>query len=421
MTRETGTRARREALAMSEGVAPGVAMLEDVRAYDAMGEHRTASVADEATSAWLIRRLTDAGFEAALQHFEVPLFVPGRCELTLEDGAVGAFPAWPPVQTPTGGIAAPLALADAESLSGRIAVVSLPNAHGLWAAPGMGERVLDICQRGPAAVVAVTEHPSGEVIAMNAVASRFDWPVPVVIVGGREGPRLAEAAARTAAASLVSTGALTPDARAANVIARRPGEGRTVVLSTPKSGWFRCAGERGTGLTVFLHLAQWLVRTSRADLTLVAFSGHELDYLGGAHFLKAAAPAPAPDAVRLWLHIGANAAMQPLAVSAGAVRPDPSGARARRVTASPALLEAAGHAFTPAAGFGPPVEMSEATAAGEPSIIRRAGYGALAALIGANPLFHTPLDRAEVVTAPAELEAVAAAARAFLEGFVREG
>ena len=32
--------------------------------------------------------------------------------------------------------------ANAESLAGWIAVVSLANAHGLWAAPGMGDRVL---------------------------------------------------------------------------------------------------------------------------------------------------------------------------------------------------------------------------------------------------------------------------------------
>jgi hypothetical protein len=391
-------------------------MLEDVRSYDAMGEHRTASAAGEAASAWLVRRLGEAGYETTLQQFEVPLFVPGRCELILEDGVVGAFPAWPVVATPPGGIATPLALADAQSLAGRIAVVRLPNAHGLWAAPGMGERVLEACRKGPAAVVAVTEGPTGEVVAMNAVVSRFDWPVPVVIVGGRESARLSEAAARGAAARLVSTGSLTPGARATNVIARRPGEGRTLVLSTPKSGWFRCAGERGTGIAVFLHLAGWLARDTRADLTLVAFSGHELDYLGGAHFLEG--PAPPPDAVRLWLHIGANAAMQPLAVSSGAVRPDPDGLRARRVTASPALLEPARRAFTPAAGFGPPVEMTEATAAGEPSIIRRAGYPALAGIIGVNPLFHTPLDRAEVATTAGELEAVAGAARGFLAGFV---
>jgi hypothetical protein len=90
------------------------------------------------------------------------------------------------------------------------------------------------------------------------------------------------------------------------------------------------------------------------------------------------------------------------------------------VTATLGAQAAARRAFGSAAGYGPVVEMTEATAVGEPSIIRHAGYPAMASIIGANPLFHTPLDRADVVTTPAELEAVAAAARAFLGEFVGE-
>jgi hypothetical protein len=40
---------------LANAVSGGAAMFEDVRAYDAMGEHRTASIGDEATSAWLVR------------------------------------------------------------------------------------------------------------------------------------------------------------------------------------------------------------------------------------------------------------------------------------------------------------------------------------------------------------------------------
>lgn len=415
---------RREVLAMmaaagtmGAGAAPGAAMLEDVRAYDAMGEHRTATAADHAASEWLRRRLGAAGLQAELQRFEVPLFVPERRELRLADGVVSVFPAWPVVQTPAAGSAAQLAPHDAPSLTGKIAVVSLPRAPGLWEAPGMGEVVLETCRRGPSAVVAITEGPTGEVVAMNAVASRFDWPVPVVLAGGREGGRLMAMAASGAQATLISTGAFTPAASAANVVARRAGEGPAIVISTPKSGWFHCAGERATGLAVFLHLADWLARHSRAELLFVAFAGHELNYRGGAQFM--ADGAPAPDRVRMWMHIGANAAMQPLEASPGAARPDPAGSPRRRVTATPAALDAARRAFGPAAGYDTVAEMNEATAVGEPSIIRHAGYRAMAGIIGANPLFHTPLDRAEVVTTPAELETVAAAARGFLGEFIR--
>lgn len=426
---------RREVLAMIAGAGslgagqpagavvpaatPAAKMLEDVRAYDALGEHRTATATDDATSAWLRRRLGEAGLQAELQAFEIPLFVPHRCELRLEGAALPTFPAWPVVPTSADGIVAPLAPHDAPSLEGRIAVVDLARAGGVWAAPGMGETVLETCRRGPRAVVAVTEGATGEVVAMNAVPSRFDWPVPVVIAGGRDGPRLSAAAARGAAARLLSIGALTPDARATNVVARRPGTGGAIVVSTPKSGWFHCAGERGTGLAVFLSLADWLARHSRAELLFVAFAGHELDYRGGARFM--AQGAPPPDHVRLWMHIGANAAMQPLIASPGAATPNPAGSPARRATASPAALDAARQAFGTDAGYAQVAEMTQANALGELSLIYKVGYRNLAGIIGANPLFHTPLDRAAVATTPAELEAVAAAARQFLAGFAEVG
>jgi hypothetical protein len=399
------------------GAGEGEQMLNDVDAYDAMGEHRTATAGDHAASDWLRRRLEQAGMQAELQPFDVPLFVPHHCEVRVQGAAVPTFPAWPVRQTPIEGIAAPQTPREAASLEGRIAVVRLPRATGLWDTPGMGEVVLETCRRGPRAVIAVTEGPTGAVVAMNAAPARFDWPVPVVIAPGAQAERLSNWAVAGAPAVLACAGQFSPAARATNVVARRRGSGRTIVVSTPKSGWFHCAGERGTGLAVFLDLAAWLARNSQADLVFVAFAGHELDYLGGQMFLKAAAPAPGT--VRLWLHIGANAAMQPLSVADGAARPAPAVSPGRRVTASAGALAAAGRAFTGEAGYGPPVEMTQLNAAGELSIIRKAGYGDLAGIIGANPLFHTALDRAGVATTPAQLQAVSQASRAFLRGFAR--
>lgn len=423
---------RREALALLAGAGSlagaslaraqtrdplsGAAMMEDVKAYDALGEHRTATAADDATSLWLARRLGQAGLKASLQPFRAPLFVPARCELRVADQVVPAFPGWPVTATPEGGVSAPLAAHDDPAIAGKIAVARLPYRQGgSWAAHGFGDLMLQIAVRGPSAIVAVTEGPTGGVIALNAVPSRFRWPVPVVIAGGRYGEQLSSLAAGGAPARLVSTGTSTPAATATNVVARRPGRGETLVVSTPKSGWFHCAGERGTGVAVFIALAGWLARRTDADLLFVAFSGHELDEMGGAHFMATAAPAP--QSVRVWLHIGANAAMQPLSVANGVARPVPPSGPDRRVTATPSALGAAQRAFTAAAGYGAPRLINEVNAVGELSIFRTAGYQALAGLLGANPLFHTRADRADVATTPAVLARVAGAARDFLGGF----
>jgi hypothetical protein len=408
--------------AIPQGREPfaGAAMLDDVHAYDGFGEHRTATAADNATSDWLERKLSGAGLTTALQSFPAPLFAPGTCQIEVGGASISAFPAWPVIATPDAGVSALIVQRTATNLAGNIALVELPfRGAASWAAPGFGDTVMAAARRGAAAVAVVTDGPTGGVIALNTVTGRFNWPVPVVIVGGGDGVRLSQAAASGAPTRLVSVGSLTPGATAANVIGRRPGRGKTLVVSTPTSGWFHCAGERGTGIAVFVALAQWLVRSSDADLLFLGLSGHELDGTGAAYFLRSGAPAP--EAVRLWFHIGANAAMQDLAVQAGAVVARARPAPGRHVTVSPDFLAAASRAFSTEAGYADPTALGPGGAVGDLAVFQAAGYGALAGLLGANPLFHTRLDRAEVATTPADLAAVAGASRDFLQSFESGG
>jgi hypothetical protein len=393
----------------------GAALFEDVRAYDALGEHRTATPGDHATSLWLKDRFESFGMTASLNAFDAPLFTPDRCEIGVDGAVLDGFPAWPAVTTPYAGLRAPLAPGDAPLLAGKIAVVRLAYGRAAsWAAPHLGGVVFDAITRGAIAVIAVTEGPTGEIIALNAEAEHFDWLVPVVIAGGRDVETLSRAAALGAEAVLVSTGTRTPDAQASNVIGRRAGQGATLVVSTPKSGWFHCAGERGSGIAVFLALAHWLTRNTAADLLFVASTGHELAESGGAHFLKTAAPPPSQ--VKFWLHIGANVALQKQSIEIGKATPNGQAIGTRGVIVMPDLDAAARQVFAGLAGYEQPQPFPE-VAPGELERFRRAGYAPLAGMIGFNPLFHTRLDRADVATTPEILESVARAAVDFVRGF----
>lgn len=411
------------------GAPAAGAMMEDVVAYDAFGEHRTGAAADDVTSQWLARRLISAGFSVRPEPFVVSQFFPSACRLEAGGAAFEAFPGWPPATTPPQGVTAPLASADGAQggakLAGKIALVRLARPPGGgWSAPGVGDTVLAACERRPLAVVAITDSPTGVLEALNTDAARFAdpfrWPAPVALVGARDGERLAALAATHAPAKLVLTGERNAAAPAVNIVGRRRGRGPTIVVSTPKTGWFHCAGERATGIAVFLDLAQWIVTRTDADLCFAAFAGHELDWAGARAFRP---DAPPPDHTRAWLHIGANVAMQPLVVTDGVVSPATAPANQlapqRRVAANPAVLAQAGAAFTAAAGYGPAQPLVEANAGGELSVFR-ADYPMLAGIVGANPLFHTRLDRAPIVTTPQELATVSAACRAFLSHFVGE-
>ena len=56
------------------------------------------------------------------------------------------------------------------------------------------------------------------------------------------------------------------------------------MLTTPVSGWFNCAGERGCGIAIALILAEKLNAHCNVDLLLA--SGHELGFAGGYHLAE---------------------------------------------------------------------------------------------------------------------------------------
>jgi len=387
-----------------------------VQDYDALGEHRAATQADAATTLWLSAKLRAAGLTVTQQSFPVPLYAPKACRVELGDAVVETFPAWPPVMTPLDGLRAPLAVPGEASVGGKIALVPLAfRPGGSWAIPAYGDAVRTAIDQGARAVVAVTDGPTGEIIALNTGPDEPAWKAPVLIAAGRDLGRLRAIAKSGAVVNLISHGDLDPSARAENVIGRRKGRGKTVVVTTPKSGWFNCAGERGSGIALFVAAARWLVRETSCDLLFAASSGHELDYLGSDYFFKAYAPHPAD--VRLWLHIGANAAMQQLSAAPDGVKPL-SGPAAGRLTASEGLLPVAARAFAGQPGYERPIAFTAQTAVGELVVFQKGGYQNVVGMLGGSLVFHTTLDRAAIATTPAVLASTARAMGELLRGVV---
>ena len=72
-----------------------------------------------------------------------------------------------------------------------------------------------------------------------------------------------------------------PGSDSPNIVARFRSADSTdqaLVLTTPVSGWFNCAGERGCGIAIALILAEKLSAHCNVDLLLA--SGHELGFAG---------------------------------------------------------------------------------------------------------------------------------------------
>ena len=150
-----------------------------------------------------------------------------------------------------------------------------------------------------------------------------------------------------------------------------------VVVMTPRSGWWQCAGERGGGLACWLETARALASApARRPLLFVASSGHELGHLGLDAFLHSR-PALMTTAAA-WIHLGAN-----IGVAGGRVR----------LQASDDAIEAMADAALARANTRVEQHVPRGTVpAGEARNIH-VGGGRYVSLLGSSPYFHNPSDR----------------------------
>ncbi|KAJ8138421.1 hypothetical protein OY671_008366, partial [Metschnikowia pulcherrima] len=194
---------------------------------------------------------------------------------------------------------------------------------------------------------------------------------------------------------------------------RRGGAG-TSVVSTPRSGWTTCAGERGPGLITWSASARWAGAASpRHDLSFSCNSGHEYENLGSEHALDALAPSP--ERTASWSHLGANVAARDWhEPGGGRSSPSPS--------ADPQRFSAVGADLSPLAkrAFAgrPGLEMAypaRAGAAGGLSTILAAGHRRVAGIFGAHRYHHVEGDDARCVS-PDFVAPVIAACKALILG-----
>ncbi|MCZ6868826.1 MAG: hypothetical protein O7G84_04920 [Gammaproteobacteria bacterium] len=285
----------------------GRALFDDVVAYCELGEHRTGSEDDLETADWLYRSLRRAQIDAQRHPFELDQFFLERHRLLVEDEVQESFPLWPPCASDTP-VSAQLRYVDdlhkLPDLHGCVAIVDVVQGTRLTQSSRHLESLKSVEEAGAAAILVVTPHASGELVALDTMPGLEPWRLPVLLIGTRIRDKLIAAERRGAQACLQVSGEREGNAIAYDVVGRIERGPRTVVVSTSYSGWFRAAGERGPGVALWIALALSAnSRKSDTSYVFIASSGHELGGLGIRYFLDA--HAPSPEAVTSWLHLGA--------------------------------------------------------------------------------------------------------------------
>lgn len=387
--------------AATRSTMPSIA--DDLSTYIGFGVKASGGEGDNASGAWIEKRLAELGFEVSRQTFDVPFFEPVATSITVGDATVPLVPLLPVKTTGADGREGAFVIARADAPdattidSGSVVALVLPHRRWSTAAIPLVQNAIKVCfAKGAAAIVFVTTGPTGEAIALN-VSPDAIYDGPVGVIGSNDLVALAKAGRNPRARATLD--GKTGKRSAFNVIATsQPERSPRIVVSTPRSGWGVCAGERGPGVAAYLAVAA-LIAERKLPVTFVCTSGHEFENLGGHHFLRH--EAPKIDAVSLWLHLGANLAARDWHETGAGLAPLPSADPQRILMASEDMLPIVREAFAGLPGLEAPYKLS-AEAQGELKEIRAAGYTRALGIFGAHRYHHTKLDdqrcvRAELV------------------------
>jgi hypothetical protein len=359
------------ALPNPEEVAARRRVARVVREYDAQGIHRTATDVDEASAHWLANQLQAAGVEAKLESFPINRVDLDDTFLDIDGRRIGGVPLFD------------AGLTASEGISGHLGPVGSNAEIGLFEAspqdgtdrPGPLRQALDGSHK---AVVIVTRGGRPGLSLINA--SRFLTPdgVPALQVSSVEADWLRERVAAGASARLVASATRRP-ADAFNVVGRIPGRdlaAAPLVVMTPRSGWWTCAGERAGGIAAWLEAARAVAAAKPVrDVHFLASSGHELGQIGLDAYLEHRAALVTQ--AKIWLHFGAN-------IGAG---------RQIRLQPVDAEAQSQGVAALAEQGLVASQIVPPGTAPGGEAGTIFHRHGRYLSLQGDNPPFHNPADR----------------------------
>jgi hypothetical protein len=296
--------------------------------------------------------------------------------------------------TDPAGITAPLALVEDEvgDVRGRIALIVLPFGRhaALFPARGIGQTVVAASEAGAVAIVLVTTGPSGEAIALNAPEHEPFVPVPTAVLAPKHAEPFVAAARAGEEATLILDGEAT-HRPSPNIVARLARGDRWLAISTPRSGWYDCVAERGTGTAAFLEIADWVVdRFPDVSVFLMNTGGHEYFFAGSHRVLDRVPP---PERTLVWTHIGATLAARDAVERDGELVMLDTADPGRSIMATEAARAAVADSFSGLRGLENPAPVRPQ--AGELSTFTDLGFTTAFAVIGLHSWFHTVEDTLE--------------------------
>jgi hypothetical protein len=279
-------------------------LAELIEAYDAQGNHRTATAVDNASAEWLAGQIRQSGIEPSLETFSVARIDPLPCYLRIADRRIEGVPLF------DGGFTGPEGVHGTLGPLGSGADIVLVETEPFTLIEPrreLGGPIPEARRGSHKGVIILTRGSRPGLFVLNAPSFKTPFGPPALQISSAESEWVKARAQERAEVSLVAPVERTTT-QAINVTARIAGSDpglAPLIITTPRSGWWECASERGGGLACWLETIEALAAARPArDCLFAAFSGHEIGFLGIDAYL-----ATRPDFAKrahAWIHIGAN-------------------------------------------------------------------------------------------------------------------
>jgi hypothetical protein len=256
----------------------GKDLYDTVVEYSSLGEHRSGTPVDHATVDWFAQKCKSLGGSVEKQPYEFDRY-DVEWEVKIDGEEVVSIPLFYE------------GVGDVRTDRPAVGVMKVSWGTYLHEFEAFAQQALaDGCK---AAVIA-TDTRTGLLMAPNRQV-KIGSGLPTICVSGDLKERLSTSRLEV----MINARIIKGDS--ANVLATF-GQGRwedRVLLSTPLSGWFRCAAERGAGIAVCLEVAR--VLSDIGPVAVLGTNGHELMGYGVRHYLANQPLQPAGI-----FHFGAN-------------------------------------------------------------------------------------------------------------------
>jgi len=372
---------------------------QDLQTYDGFGVHRSGSIADVLTADWMTDHFCSQGYDVRQQAFPVANNDSLNAQLLIGEARVDLL-SQPPFKSATQNeVTGALIYAGPAGLvgdaSGKIILADAPYGRPSSYESKEFRALADLALKANAkALLIISNGPTSQAATLNINLHR-KYPL-TALVAPDNADQFRQAALRGRTAKLLTPVSLA-ERTARNVIGTLTRGPRTIIVSTPTSGWTHCAGERGPGVAALRALSSWLPQAFREHtIILSAQSGHEIGHLGAKAFL--ASGAPPPEQVDLWVHLGAGWAARDWHETTIGLFPLDTADPQRFMLASPSALPSVAKAFSGLSGLEHVYPLTPKTAAGELKTINQAGYKNLFGMFASHRFHHIMADRMNCVS-----------------------